>query len=69
MKLKKLNVLHLGRNKSMLGLDWLESSFVEKDLGVLTDTKLNMSQQCALAAQSMMAFWAELEKTLPGQGR
>ena len=49
----KCNVPHLGRNNSRhqdtLGAIQLESSFAEKALGVLMDTKLNLSQQHALA--------------------
>ena len=51
----KCKLSHLGlRNLSLIyRLEGavLESSPTEKDLGVLVDEKLNMTQQCALEAQ------------------
>ncbi|GAB0185800.1 hypothetical protein GRJ2_001045300 [Grus japonensis] len=52
---EKCKVLHLEKNKPrhqcVLVATQLESSLAEKDLGVLVDTRLDMSQQHALAAK------------------
>lgn len=49
----------------MLGATQLESNFAEKDLGLLVNAKLSMSQQCAFASKKSNGIWAALEGVLP----
>jgi len=70
----KCRVLHPGRNNPMhqyrLGVDLLENSYVERDLGVLVDNRLTMSQQCALAAKKANGILEALRSVWPaGRGR
>jgi len=66
-------VPHLGRNNPMhqyrLGADLLQSSSVERDLGVLVDDRLTMSQQCALAAKKANGILGCIKKSVASRAR
>jgi len=52
-----------------LGAELLQSSSVERDLGVLLDDKLTMSQQCALAAKKANGILVCFKKSVASRSR
>ncbi|GAB0209848.1 hypothetical protein GRJ2_003450500 [Grus japonensis] len=52
-----------------LGVDLLGSSSQEKDLGVLVDYELSMSQQCALVAKKANGILGCIKKIVASRSR
>ncbi|KAK4833026.1 LOW QUALITY PROTEIN: hypothetical protein QYF61_027408 [Mycteria americana] len=66
----KCQVLHLATMQCIgLGEEWLESCPVEKDLGVLVDSWLNMSQRCGHVAKKANGILACIRNSVASRTR
>jgi len=71
--LMKWKLLHLGwgnpKHKYRLGREWIERSPEEKNLGLLVDQKLNVTQKCALTAQKTTRILRCIKGSLASRSR
>ncbi|GAB0194502.1 mitochondrial enolase superfamily member 1 [Grus japonensis] len=69
----KCRILHLGRGSPVytyrLGDETLETSHAERGLGVLVDSKLKMSQQCAQVARKANCILGCIKYSIASRSR
>lgn len=65
LPLVRVNPMH----QDKLGTEQLETSFVEKDLGVLVDTKLTMGQKTVLTSKKAKRILAFVRKNIDSRQR